>query len=49
MTVLAIDIQTITELATQVAQSGAIHTAEKVAENLFEGAIGIAVLIHQAI
>lgn len=45
MQVFGIDIAQITELATQVANAGALHTIERVGDELFEMVIGVAVLV----
>lgn len=44
---LAIDINHIVELGTQVATSGAIRAAEVIGDDVFEYIIGIAIVIYE--
>lgn len=43
---MGIDIDHIVELGTQVAQHGAIRTAELMADEFFDYVIGIAILVY---
>lgn len=47
MQLLGLDINLIVELGTRLAQSGTIRAAEVAADNVFEHAIGIAILIYE--
>lgn len=47
MQLLGLDIAHIAELGTQLAQSGAIRAGEVISDELFEYAIGIAILIYE--
>lgn len=48
MHVFGLDIASIVELGTRVAQSGAMRAAEMVADDVFDYAIGIVLLVYEA-
>lgn len=47
MDIFTIDINSIVDLGTQVATSGAIRAAEVLADDVFEYIIGVAILIYE--
>lgn len=47
MTVFGIDIAQIADLATQVAQTGALRAAEFAGDDIFEYMVGIAIVVYE--